>query len=159
MAHFEFVVTSGTPSQRATTKTRSHAVKSGLQRKCKDKEANSSKDSQLVIRQATSLKSRFRVSVNPSNTPTSKTTNKKSTENTCSTEATKGSARNSQRERRTQSSQHLGLYKSPSQARLDPFDVFPIDQPHGVDNLIKFCECQLQIDMTNMTNTPQFSPT
>ena len=64
MTQFEFVVSGGKP-ERVTAAVRSHAVKSGLQRRTtKDKPAGS-QHSEDTISQKLSLKGRFRISEGP----------------------------------------------------------------------------------------------
>lgn len=147
MAVFEFVVTTGAP-QKATAAVRSHAVRSGLERKCAAQDAGSLEDSQLVIRQKSRLKGRFRLSaINAKEAPP---------------KATKGAVDRPPKERLRTSSKpsknspedtdldrwglpryntsSYSLVKAPSQSWGDPFGTLPITHSQGVDNLVKYCK-------------------
>ena len=70
MKTFEFVVSNGAP-ERPSASVRSHAVKSGLQRKNKAAIPSGPKDAQLTIRQKNNLKGRFRLTDKASTAKTS----------------------------------------------------------------------------------------
>lgn len=148
MTTFEFVVSNGAP-QKATTAARSHAVKSGLQRKCAAKETGNIKDSQLVIRQKSTLKGRFRVSA-----VSTKETQPKPTKNGTDPVLPKGKQESAEKTSSQQDrllrqkypngrvsaeTQGYSLVKTPNQSWGDPFGTIPISHTQGVDNLIKYC--------------------
>jgi hypothetical protein len=145
MAVFEFVVTTGAP-QKATAAVRSHAVRSGLERKCAAHDAGSLKDSQLVIRQKSRLKGRFRLSpINAKEAPP------KATKGTVDpplkerlrtpSKRTKNSLEDTDLDRWELSRYNsYSLAKAPSQSWGDPFSTLPITHSQGMDNLVKYCK-------------------
>ncbi|KAH7274338.1 hypothetical protein B0J15DRAFT_127090 [Fusarium solani] len=149
MTDFTFVVSDGI-SKRPSASTRSHAVKSGLQRKSQAIDPGGSKDSQLTIRQKDTLKGRFRILNGPSKAQqASQSTKEKqaataSTVRTLQSRLTKDSANSSG----DVTADHLDagpnpntswdLVKAPSQGRGDPFSAFPIPLTDNDDKLIRF---------------------
>lgn len=151
MARFEFVVSSGAP-KRASSAARSHAVKNGLQRKSNAEEPKSSEDSQLIIRQKSSLKGRFRISVpaHKATTPSRKRDVEQHTSATlerghdaAATDAKDTSKKSLVQDRASYDWDPIGstsMVIAPSQSRGDPFNSLPIDQTIGVDKLLHFCK-------------------
>lgn len=150
MTDFTFVVSDGI-TKRPLASTRSHAVKSGLQRKSQAIDPGASKDSQLTIRQKDTLKGRFRVTNGPSNgQQVSRSTKEKETVKTSKLRAVQSRLTKDS----TNSSGHItadhiytdthpntpwDLVKAPSQGRGDPFSAFPIPLTDNDDKLIRFC--------------------
>ncbi|KAF5006150.1 hypothetical protein FDECE_7453 [Fusarium decemcellulare] len=147
MPDFTFVVSDGLP-KRPTASLRSHAVKSGLQRKNQAVHQAGPRNSQLVIRQKDTLKGRFRISDGSGRTQqVTQETKKQSAHapklNTKNTTVQPGRNNNEgvlvdrsdvYQTLRTQ----RDLVKSPSQGRGDPFSAFPIPLTDNDDKLIRF---------------------
>jgi hypothetical protein len=142
MTNFEFVVSNGAPT-RATAAVRSHAVKSGLQRKQSPKEGcTEGKESQLTIRQKSTLTGRFRVTEKnvssarrkgpkrsePVDTSTSK-------DNAVPSAATADKRQRQQLETWLQS--RTPTLKQPNPQQL--MDHIPLLFSHGLNVVIKFC--------------------
>lgn len=143
MSNFQFVVNNDLP-KRATAAMRSHAVKSGLQRKAATEE-HSSRDSQLTIRQKSTLKSRFRLHGKPgAHEKRSKTPKVNATSNDEPDSNSTGSVihRLDSRAHQKASNEIQAIVLAPSQARGDPFNVYSVAQEEGVDRLIRFCSYQ-----------------
>ncbi|KAJ4207765.1 hypothetical protein NW767_002004 [Fusarium falciforme] len=145
MTDFTFVVSDGI-SKRPLASTRSHAVKSGLQRKSRAIDPRGSKDSQLTIRQKDTLKGRFRVSNGPSKSQQVSQLIKEKQAATASTvrTLTKDSANSpgdvtaDHLDAGTYPNTPWDLVKAPSQGRGDPFNAFPIPLTDNDDKLIRF---------------------
>ncbi|KAH7171178.1 hypothetical protein EDB81DRAFT_877177 [Dactylonectria macrodidyma] len=152
MPDFAFVVSNGT-AQRPSAAIRSHAVKSGLQRKGHTNDASGPKASQLTVRQKDSLKGRFKLS---DGTGKPKKTTKAGVKGQSSQSRNDGLVRT----RVTTTSDsvvlsesampgsgygssslpgaQLQLVKSPSQGSSDPFNTFPVPLTNDVEKLAKF---------------------
>lgn len=148
MTDFTFVVSDGI-SKRPSASTRSHAVKTGLQRKSRAVDPGGSKHSQLTIRQKDTLKGRFRVSNGPSKSqPVSnkdKQPAKASKLGTVQSRLTKdsvnslGHATADHLDAGSHPNTPWDIIKAPSQGRGDPFSAFPIPLTDNDDKLIRFC--------------------
>ncbi|KAI8684098.1 hypothetical protein NCS57_00075300 [Fusarium keratoplasticum] len=149
MTDFTFVVSDGI-SKRPSASTRSHAVKSGLQRKSQAIDPGGSKDSQLTIRQKDTLKGRFRISNGPikaqqvSQSTKEKQAAKASKPRTVQSRLAKDSANSpgdvtaDHLDTGTYPNTPWDLVKAPSQGRGDPFSAFPIPLTDNDDKLIRF---------------------
>lgn len=122
---------------------RSHAVKSGLQRKAATEE-HSSRDSQLTIRQKSTLKSRFRLQSKP--TPHEKQSKNPKVNDTPNDEPDNSPSsvihKLDDRVHQKTPDETQTIVLAPSQARGDPFNVYSVAQEEGVDRLIRFCSYQ-----------------
>jgi hypothetical protein len=151
MPEFEFVVSDGTRNKRPSAAVRSHAVKSGLQRKNQAESAGGDKDSRVTIRQKDSLKGRFRLSDgNGENKKATKADNKHLKKPKSSTRGPRPPDDTTQ----LQSDQPTGtapfdastletqfeLVRSPSQGQDDPFSTFPVPLTGDIHNLVRFCK-------------------
>ncbi|KAF4979006.1 hypothetical protein FZEAL_4681 [Fusarium zealandicum] len=118
-------ISDGAP-KRPSASLRSHAVKSGLQRKSQKATPSGPRDSQLTIRQKETLKGRFRISTEPNKQrPSSQSTKKKQVQDGRSNVDETLSMR-------------WDLVRAPSQGRGDPFGAFPIQMRLNDDELIRF---------------------
>ncbi|KAH6997797.1 hypothetical protein BKA56DRAFT_607389 [Ilyonectria sp. MPI-CAGE-AT-0026] len=145
MPEFEFVV-SDRATQRPSAAVRSHAVKSGLERKNRAEVASGSRDSQLTIRQKDSLKGRFKltdatfkprktakVGVKSADIATSQAPRAKD-----GVISRDGMVLDARYVDPSLSSAQMQLVKSPSQGRSDPFGTFPVPLTGDVEKLAKF---------------------
>lgn len=153
MPDFAFVVSDGT-AQRPSAAVRSHAVKSGLQRKSQTGDASGPKASQLTVRQKDSLKGRFKLS---DMTSKPKKTTKAGAKEQSSKSKNVGFVRTKATMARDSvalsesvmlsagydssslPSAQLQLVKSPSQGSSDPFNTFPVPLTNDIEKLAKFC--------------------
>ncbi|KFA66328.1 hypothetical protein S40285_09947 [Stachybotrys chlorohalonatus IBT 40285] len=139
---FEFVVTSGV-FQGTTAAQRGHAVKSGLQRKVsKD---SGVRDSQLTIRQKTTLRGRFRVTEKAKRKPTAEqgqltqsSVKKPQASELDDTNITQDHTSQAEHASAETEITRLTLKIAPNQGRADVFNILPVTQNDGVDSLIKF---------------------
>ncbi|KAH7163286.1 hypothetical protein B0J13DRAFT_33969 [Dactylonectria estremocensis] len=152
MPDFAFVVSDGT-AQRPSAAVRSHAVKSGLQRKSQTGDASGPKASQLTVRQKDSLKGRFKLS---DMTSKPKKTTKAGAKEQSSKSKNVGFVRTKATMARDSvalsesvmlsagydssslPSAQLQLVKSPSQGSSDPFNTFPVPLTNDIEKLAKF---------------------
>ncbi|KAF7563497.1 hypothetical protein G7046_g618 [Stylonectria norvegica] len=152
MASFEFIVLDGT-CKRPSAATRSHAVKSGLQRKSKPETATGSQDSNLTIRQRNTLKGRFRFTETPAQAKkkVKAAARVQTVAETCKVDnarpdpASVGTSGNLVIARDWEDGQHIlesrwgrQVSLSPSQGRGDPFNTFSLSPSRNVDKLMKF---------------------
>lgn len=178
MTKFQFVVSNGA-RERPSAGTRSHAVRSGLQRKNNPGTSSGSENSQLTIRQRSTLKGRFRISSTPAKT--SKTSEDDKEKDSDSRVVGEGSidlrsrpaaepeieshvdtntgdiANELEHVPREANTGSWGLVKSPSQGWNDPFNAFTVPQNPEVDKLMKFCrylESCLQLDVLTSQSSP-----
>ncbi|CAM1507053.1 Fc.00g066940.m01.CDS01 [Cosmosporella sp. VM-42] len=174
MTNFEFVISDGAP-KRPSAAVRSHAVKSGLQRKkCQPAEIESgSRDSQLTIRQKGTLKGRFRITETPAKTKkTAKTTipekpaqvketKEPPVEETIKLQSTTNDVDGTALEflgpeDSTVNQSVLAAQwelinsptvSSPSQGWGDPFNAFTVPQNSDVDKLMKFFIARFELQV------------
>lgn len=146
MPEFEFVV-SDTATQRPSAAVRSHAVKSGLERKNRAEVASGSRDSQLTIRQKDSLKGRFKLTDATLKPRKTAKVGVKSADIATSHAPRAndgvilrdGMVLDARYVNPSLSSAQMQLVKSPSQGRSDPFGTFPVPLTGDVEKLAKFC--------------------
>ncbi|KAI8725076.1 hypothetical protein NCS52_00077800 [Fusarium sp. LHS14.1] len=147
MTDFSFVVSDGI-SKRPSASTRSHAVKTGLQRKSQAIDPGGSKHSQLTIRQKDTLKGRFRVSNGPSKSQQVSNKEKQPAKASKLETVQARLAKDSVNSLGHATADHLDagshpntpwdIIKAPSQGRGDPFSAFPIPLTDNDDKLIRF---------------------
>lgn len=121
MPEFAFVVSDGKSNKRPSAAVRSHAVRSGLQRKNQSETADSSEDSRITIRQRNSLKGRFRLSDGKGNVMKKA---KKAKGQQVVEAAVQAQSR---------------LVRSPGQGQDDPFSTFPVPLTGDAHKLVRFC--------------------
>ncbi|KAI9171612.1 hypothetical protein HJFPF1_01098 [Paramyrothecium foliicola] len=140
MADFQFLVHDGA-SSRATAAMRSHAVRSGLLRKAASK-AVGPEDAELTMRQKSTLTTRFRLANRPEGSKITRTRDKAQPLKAGQDDDEQHTSSVIHRNKDTAHSRTLknrqAIVVTPSQARGDPFNVFPISQNEGVDRLIRF---------------------
>jgi hypothetical protein len=147
MTDFEFVVSNGAPT-RATAAVRSHAVKRGLQRKQSSKEGfMEGKESQLTIRQKSTLTGRFRVAEKDVSSAKRKAPKRKEKDDalTCKDNAIPSDVTVRRRQRQQLESwlqSRTPTLKQPNPQQL--MDHIPLLFSHGLNVVIKFCQFMAQ---------------